>query len=327
MYKQKKNARSMILLLASMLCIGCEYTPLDDTYDDWTIQSVIVDWDYSKIDSIPQSFRIAFYPSDAETRDKMPDDVLLFDVYNKRAVLRNIPVGRYNITAWNTDTEHNIISNITERDSLCAEATAIYTTDDSQKKILDSIYHEQPIYNTPDYMTHCNEDTITVLADKIQHLKLTPDSMTTTITYTIHGINALELASKITLVMDGIAERRYIGKDTETTGTCTIMTECQKDEKNKLIHGSFHVFGIQQRTRADTYTIDNTITLSIWLDDGNRVYIPLDTATINENTETGSNTITIDIPDLNIDLLDYTSSGTFDVSVSDWNNIEQEISW
>lgn len=324
----KVSVKSYILGLCvtSLTMASCEYKLLDDYYypDGGVKQSILLDWDYARIDSVPGSFRVALYPADMETGGKVPEGVILFDVYNNQAILNDVPSGYYNVTAWNTDTEHNIIRNMTDRDNINAGTTTYWAAGANPAGVLDSLYYGQPIYDTPEYMVHANKDLFHVVPDKLdQPMTLTPDSMCVAIDYRIHGIAALHLANEVRAAVNNVTKTRLLAFDNVTRDTCVIMSECLRNPSDSLIHGRFFVYGMEPE---DFLLLPHTMTLFFWMDNKN-VFFPISINKFLKPYSRDDRVIYLDIPDIALDLRKYASSGSFDVSVGDWEDVEEDIEW
>lgn len=321
-----KTHKALFPALAVMLlaAVSCEYKDLDSDmpYYRNTLQ---LDWDFSAIDSIPRSFRIAFYPADTETDSKLTQGYMLFDVYNGTAILSDLPAGTYNITAWNTDTEHNTIGSLGRRESLFAGMTTFYTSVANPSKVLDSLYYGQHIYDTPDYMVHANKERFTVMqdADK-QPLVLAPDSMCVTIKYKVHGINGLSLTRQVRAAINNVTKTRLIAYGNETRDTCVVMTQSMINPKDSTISGSFYLYGMEPQ---DFQLMDHTMTLFFWLNQRN-VYFPIKINTFLQPYTKDDKVIYLEIPDVELDLYKYLESmGSFEIDVNEWEDINIDIKW
>lgn len=309
-----------VLLLST---VSCEYKLLDDEIY-YNNNSVQLEWDYSRVDSIPRSFRVAFYPADAETEMKVYENPLIFDVYNNTAILSNIPGGRYNITAWNTDTEHIMIKDIGDRDKVNATTTTFYTSSADPSTVLDSLYYGQNIYNTPEYITHATKEDFTVVPDvQYQPLTLAPDSMCVAIDYRIHGIAALHLAKQVRAAVNNVTNTRLVTPPLATKDTCVVMSDCLTSVSDSIVHGRFFVFGMEPE---DFQLMEHSMTLFFWLENKN-IFYPIKINKYLRPYRREDNIIYLEIPDIGLDLRKYATSGSFDVNVNEWDEIDREISW
>lgn len=316
----------MALLCTVALCTAsCDYKNLDDEwYADRKNQSIALMWDYGKIDSVPGSFRVSFWPSDEATLAKVPEGLLFYDVYNGLAVLSDLPSGNYKVTAWNTDTEHNIIEDKDNRDGMYATTTAFYTSGANPSNVLDSLYYGQPILDTPDYMVHANKESVTVLPEQQnQPMTLIPDSMCVAVDYRIHGVASLHLASQIRAAMNNVTKKRYLAYGNMTQDTCVVMADCMAGIQDSTVYGRFFVYGMEP---GDFQKMDHTLTLFFWMEEKN-VYFPIQVNTFLKPYTKNDRIIYLDIPNVGLDLRNYVSSGSFEVNVKEWDDIEQDIEW
>lgn len=309
-----------VLLLST---VSCEYKLLDDDID-YNSNSVQLEWDYSRVDSIPRSYRVCFYPADAMTEAKLYENPLIFDVYNNTAILSNIPGGNYNITAWNTDTEHIMIKDIGDREKVNASTTTFYTSSADPSAVLDSLYYGQNIYNTPEYITHATKEDFTVVPDvQYQPLTLAPDSMCVAIDYRIHGIAALHLAKQVRAAVNNVTKTRLVTPPLATKDTCVVMSDCLTSVSDSIVHGRFFVFGMEPE---DFQLMEHSMTLFFWMENKN-IFYPIKINKYLKPYRREDNIIYLDIPDIGLDLRKYAASGSFDVNVNEWDEIDKEISW
>lgn len=311
-------------LLFSLLGLcSCEYKDLDEYVP--VPSSVLLDYSWENVDSMPQTFRVVFYPADEETNQKVTQGYIVYDVFNKQTLLSDFPTGTYNVTLWNTDTEHNVVENFGKRNNLLATAPVLYTALNMPISVLDSIYNGQSIYDTPDYMVHANETMFTVEKDEEnQLLTLHPDSLVVDIEYRIHGVAGLQIAKDVKATLNNIAMKRFIAYDNSTKDTCVVMTNCKFNKEDSLIYGSFYVYGIHP---TDMKNVHHKMILFFWLESKN-IYIPIDITNAMQSYSVDDKKILIDIPNLDIDLRKYVSgSGSFNVDVDSWEDVNIDIPW
>lgn len=325
--KRQIQRITVLLGLMTLLLSSCEYKELDDGFypETWKKQSLSLYWDYSFLDSIPQSFRIALYPADEVTTKKLRQPYLLYDVYNSDAILTNLPDGFYKISAWNTDTEHCIVNNLADREQLNASTTTFYTSGPNPSEVLDSLYHGQPIYDSPEYMVHANREMFHVKSETLnQPLMLKPDSMCVTVDYRIHGIAALHLAKQVRAAVNNVTHKRLIAYERETRDTCVTMTDCLSNPNDSTIHGRFYLYGMEPE---DFQIMDHTMTLFFWLE-GKNIFFPIKINEYLRPYRREDNIIYLDIPDIGLNLRNYAyTTGTFEIDVDDWEDIEMDIPW
>lgn len=322
LFKAIKILPMMAVLMLST--VSCEYKQLDEDvcYESNSIQ---LEWDNSRVDSIPRSYRVVFYPADAGTESKVFGNPLIFDVYNNTAILNDIPTGNYNITAWNTDTEHNIIMDFSARNKVNAGMTTFYVSNRNPQKILDSLYYNQPIYNTPDYMLHANKEMYAVKRNTDhQRLVLETDSMCVTVKYKINGIIGLHLANQVRAAMNNVTKTRFIAYDNATVDTCAVMTESLINPEDSTITGSFYLYGMEPQ---DFQLMDHTMTVFFWLQNRN-IYFPIKINKYLLPYRKEDKVIYLEIPDVKLDLYKYLANmGGWDVDVEEWEDINIDIKW
>ena len=125
----------MAMAIVATMLTACEYKDLENggAYVKKTKFSLLFDW--YKVDSIPQSMRVVFYPHDLS---QYAQGYTVFDVLNRDTIIE-LPSGTYDVTTWNNDTEHVITSTYAKQESTYA-TTGNYSPhgDVNVPKVLDS---------------------------------------------------------------------------------------------------------------------------------------------------------------------------------------------
>ena len=146
-----------MMAISALITAGvssCEYKDLDDGSE---LNAVTIDFDMkSKIDSIPGSMRVAFYPVDALAKANMNKGYTFFDLPQSIwPATVQLPAGIYDVVAWNNDTEHVLTEKYGSQVTLHA-TTPPYNSRGTfdTPNILDSLYNGQRVLDYPDYMVH-----------------------------------------------------------------------------------------------------------------------------------------------------------------------------
>lgn len=315
--------RKAIVMIAGVLVglSSCDYKDLDEP--DYGAPSFTLRYEFDNVDSIPRDFLVVFYPVDENMNIGDSRGYFVREVNKKSAVINGIPAGQYKITTWNKDLYHTRVDINSDRNKTVAYAQQYMTTSDMPVKVLDSIYYGQVIYDVPDYMVHANTEFFELLNWKEdQELVMHPDSMVITIELRLHGIASLGMAKQIKASLNNVAKYRYPAFDNCTEDTCTVLFDCGFSAADSLVYADFNVFGVDP-----TKQLPHLMVLFFWLN-GNNIFLPIDVTDAFLNYIDGKNRLVINIPDLNIDLKDFIpASGTFEINVNGWENVEQEIYW
>ena len=320
----KRISQYKMIIVSVLLIAGlssCEYKPLEEyrEYND-----VIIDFDWNKVESVPNAMRVAFYPLDETGKKNMSKGYTFYDLPKSIwPASIQIPIGLYDVVAWNNDTEHVICDKYNSQQTLYA------TTPEYQPRgtfdtrtVLDSIYNGQKVLDYPDYMVHAIEREIPVSIGNTQKITLTPDSMVITINYKLHGVGGLSWVKQIRGAVNNVAGKRYIAQDNATSDDVAIMFDCQYNAEDSLIYGSFYVFGIEP---TDMRNLSHKMVFFFWMDAG-KIFIPIDVTKIFQECSLNNKEINIEIPSLQIDLRDYISSkSTFDVNIDEWDDLNIDI--
>lgn len=315
--KERSNMKIWIYLIVSLfpLLTSCEYV---DFYEMYERSEVNVVYDWNKVGQKPKAMRLALYPADVLTMDKVKQGYMIYDLYSDGRTI-SLPVGKYLVSTWNTDVNHTIFMNQQTRPKLSVSTTPIKKETDVRPPVLDSIFGNKPILYSPEYLVRDNIELFTVAPDQdSQVLMLHPDSMLSHVDVEITGIKNLSLASKVSAAVGTVPGTGFIADTTKTSNPVVWMFDCSSNADKGQINGSFYSFDLSKSTCG----VPKDLCIFIWTPTGN-IYIPLKIAIPKD--ELDDRFIHIKIK-LNIDLKDYvTKQDGFEVEVDDWTDVEIEI--
>lgn len=310
----------LVLAAATSVLYACEYKKLEEV--SYKPNSILLDFSWEHLDSIPASFRVVFYPEDIQTARSITKGYIVYDVYNTMSVLSNIPEGKYRVTAWNTDLEHTYVEGMTTRNSMAAITTPYASDNGLNINVLDSLNFGRKVMNTSDYLVHANEEMVTVYKGEKQPLTLHPDSMIVAVDCRVRGIKGLNVAKQISATLNNVAKRRYVAFDNLTNDTTAVMFNCKINHTDSIVYSHFNIFDIE----PNGIRKEHKLTLFFWLE-GKNIFIPIDVTNHIQVLNEGR-LVVIDVPDLGIDLREYISgSGVFDISVGEWDDIMIDVPW
>ena len=311
----KKIWKFCIALLLLPLFVSCEYVDFYEMYERSEVNVVYV---WNKVAEQPKAMRLALYPADELTLDKIKQGYMIYDLYSDGQRI-NLPVGKYFVSTWNTDVNHTYFHNEHKRDKVSATTTPILTTTDVHPSVIDSLFGNKPILNAPEYLVRENVELFTVEADKeSQTLILHPDSMLSLVDIEITGIENLSLATKVSAAIGTVPGTGYIADTTQTDNPAVWMFDCLTDADKGKITGSFFSFDLSKAAFASP----EDFCIFIWTASGN-IYIPIKIKIPEE--ELDDRFIHIKIK-LNIDIKDYvTQQDGFEIEVDDWNDVNIDL--
>ena len=316
----KKNNIILGIALAASLC-SCEYKDLDE---DIILETypVTVDFAWENIDSIPRSFRLAVYPADKSTYINK-EKRAVFDVYNKRHTIY-LPVGNYNMVAWNNDGEHIITAGYDEQKTLYATTQKLAAEETFMPKVVDSLKVNRDIRDYPDYLTHYVAENFKVIRTEDGDSNIVvvhPDSMVIRVDVRVNGIGGLTWIKQAKGLITDVAAKRLLSFDKLTEDTCSVMFDCEWKERDSLVYSTFYIFDkLDNLHRVKDFRKEKQqiMYLFFWLDNGN-VYIPINISRYLAKRREEDKLIVIDIPSLGIDLRNYISSDSgFFISIDEW---------
>ena len=311
--------RYTAILAAAMLAVltACEYKSLGDTYEipvD-SKRRITIHYEWDRVDSVPPSMRVVFYPNDPSP---YPRSYQLLDILSRDTTVY-VGMGSYDVVAWNNDCEHVLTpwQQMSQASTVLA-TTAPYSTHGSTTipKVLDSLYNGQKVLDYPDYMVHSVAQPFTVVnSPGEQVLTLTPDSMVVTIHVRLAKIAGLEYCQRIRGSVNNVTEKRYMAYDNKREGIVATIFDAQPCLADSSVNATFWVFGIEPDY--------HTLMTFFWLD-GGQLYLTLDVTDILNDLDLTGSEITIDIPDLDINLEDYIikNGSGFVVDADDWQDVQ-----
>lgn len=310
------------IMVTAVALYSCEYKDLDEDIIQETYP-VSVDFAWDCVDSIPKSFRLVVYPADKSTYINK-ERRAVFDVYNKKHTI-HLPVGHYNMVAWNNDGEHVITAGYDEQKTLYATTQVLASEETFMPKVVDSLKVCRDIRDYPDYLTHYVAEDFSVNRTEngdSNIVMLHPDSMVIRVDVKVNGIGGLTWIKQAKGLINDVAAKKYLSYDKLTEDTCAVMFDCEWTEKDSIVYATFYIFDkLDNLNKVNDYSNERQqyMYLFFWLDNGN-VYIPLNISRFLATRKDDDKLIVIDIPSLGIDLRNYISSGSgFFISIDEWN--------
>lgn len=310
-----------VTFVTAVTLTGCEYKELTEL-DDSSIRpkkKFLVDFDWTKVENIPPSMRVVFWSTDFVLNQS---GFTVFDILNNETELE-LPVGTYNVTAWNNNTEYVVYGVHGNRNSTYATTGSYSPHGNAQiPKVLDSLYNGQKVLDYPDYMVHANEVDFQLVNDgKEQKLILNGDSMVVTVEVKLRGIAGQEWCQNIRGAINNIAGKRLMAFDNATDDAVTIMFDGQTHIADSTVTAKFYVFG---KEPTNINSLPHKMVFFFWLP-GGQVFIPMDVTNTMSKYSREDKYIYIESPELNIDLRKYMKGGGTGmvVDADDWQEGEE----
>lgn len=300
-------------IIATMMTVSCEYKDLGDADD--TIQRIPVQlaFDYSNVDSFPEKMQVMFYRG--ETGSYSRYDIGRAPLSNPETIY--ITPGEYQVVAWNNDAKHVYFQGYDARKNISAK-TPKYNPHNSPglQKIVDSLFNGQEVLDYPDYMVHSFKDTVIIDLQSPKNIILNADSMVVTVDVRIGGIAGLEIVRMVKGAINNVAGRRYMAWPNKATDPVTVLFEARSNAIDSTVTAHFWVFGLEPEELQNT---DHKAALFFWTNRG-KVFVDLDVTDFFRLCGRENSHLTIDIPDLGIDIRDYLPKAGLDVDIDEWDD-------
>lgn len=322
MNDKKGIGRLAMLAMSAAVLTACQYKDLEEPVKT----PFKVEFNHGRVDSIPKSYRVAFYPADEETREYITKGYMLFDV-PPTACMLELPAGKYEVTAFNNDTEHVITDGYGNQMELSAKTPKARPHGiNGTPIIIDSLYGGQTVTDYPDYMTHTVSDSFVLNdGDEDQTLTLTPDSMVVTVEIRAGGIKGLTHVKEIRGSVNNVAGTRLIAHDNITRDTTAVIFNCRANATQNTVRAKLYLFGIEPTAERG---LRHTLIFYFWMEHGTKVYIPVDITALMNKVSADERYVFIDIPDIGVDLEKYdTVKNTFHTEVEDWKDEHVELNF
>ena len=303
----------MMLIATSLAMTACEYKELVDNQEIDTRVPVRITFDWENVDSIPSKMHVMFY------REK-ENGYQRCDVSSGTSTIYITP-GQYNITAWNNDGTHVYFNDYSRREEINA-TTPAFNPQGSQgmQNLLDSLFPGQKVLDYPDYMVHANKLNVKVNDAGQQTIVLKPDSMVVTVDVNIGGIAGLELVRQVKGAIGNVAGRRYMAYENHVTNPSTILFAARSNAADNTVTAQFWVFGLKPEELKDS---EHKAALFFWTTGGN-IFIDIDITELIKKAGKDADCLSIEIPNLDIDLKDYIKNGWI-VDIENWDDVVKPI--
>lgn len=311
-----------LMVLTAMSICSCDFKDVDDSGMGY----VDVDFDFSKVDSVPKSMKVVFYPVGGIALDMIKQGYTTMDwsLNHKRI---SLPNGVYNVTAFSIDGEHVFYTDIDIREKLklitdrfdFGDITRVATPE----SVVDSIYSGSELLYTPNYVVKANENYFYV-NDLVETnpLVMKVDSMTSTVKITITGIEGLQFVSNCSGVLGGLAKYGQPLKDGAATDSTAMGFPVVVNAAEKEIKAEFQVWGIDPvDALGDT---QHKLTLFFWMDDA-KVFVVKDVTEAMKSARFENGIMYVDI-DIDMNVRESVGgSGGFDINLSPWDEENVDI--
>ena len=218
--------------------------------------------------------------------------------------------------AYNNDVEHVIIKGEEDIFNLTAKAEQ-YPTHQLHEYVgvlLDSICEKQPVFAYPDYMVQDVVETFTLHPyNELQTLTIKPDSMISTVTLEVNGIQGLDWVNSIMGTINGTMCQRYIGLENLSDTPAYTLFNATHD--GNTVKAQFNVFDLEKNRTG------YRVTLFFWMDD-KKVFLTLNASEHNISSSNNGKNIRIKV-NANQNLRDFiagNTNGGFNISIEEWDN-------
>ncbi len=244
-----------LYFISLFLLWGCHFKDICPECD--TVNEVLIKFDWSKIDFVPDGMTVLLYDTDGnlvETFSNVPSEGRIVKLKS----------GGYSAACYNNDTEYvqwrnlnniNTLEAYTTETDILADHSRNRSTRTSSYKVTN-----EKLTAMPDML--CGEclwdiDVMTK-DDDVQVILFTPTLLVDVYIYEFTNISNTEHITNIRATLSGLNEGLYIADQQESTESCTMPFSGNVDEtKENTITGTMVNFGF-------TKDKSNLLTLYLW---------------------------------------------------------------
>ncbi len=318
----KRYIHYIIGVFAVAMFTACEHKELCEIHPHVQTVRVVFDWQDAP-DANPEGMCVFFYPAGGGNPQR-------FDFAGTTGGEIQIQVGEYRVLCYNNDTEAVLF-----RGSDKFDTHEGYTREGN---LFESIYgnasqhtprthgtEEQPVVISPDMMWGCTASDVTIL-DKgsvEQVITLYPHEQVCTYTYEVRNIKYLKHVTQVCGSLSGMSGALFFATEALDDKSVTIPFASTSDGVSSIT-GTFYTFGHHEEN-----TDPHHMTFYVWMDDGKKYAYGIDAGdkfNVTEQIHTAPDKRHVHIIIDGLDLPQpIENGGGFDVSVDDWDVIEEDI--
>lgn len=319
----KKIKLFVLMVMTVLFAVSCDFKDIEEA----GMGRLDINFDFSRVDSVPKAVKIFFYPVSGNAVDMIKQGYTTMD-WTPSNTRITLPSGVYNITAFSIDGEHVFYTGETKRETLrlttdsyiFGEATRAAK---SPLEIVDSIYPGQDLKFTPNYVVRANENLFYVDDyQPVQKLTLQADSITTSVRFTIKGVDGLQFVTDCEGVIGGLAlygnpTPGGVAVDSTAMGFPMVVKASENE-----IKADFQVWGIDPANAVGD--MQHKLTIFFWMDDA-KVFVTADVTEEMRNAKFENGVMLVDIQlDMNV-RESVGGSGGFDIELDPWEDIEVDV--
>ncbi len=338
----KRTIHYIIGVFAIAMLTACEHKELCEIHPHVKTVRVVFDWQDAP-DANPEGMCVFFYPVSGGNPQR-------FDFAGTTGGEIQIQVGEYRVLCYNNDTEAVLF-----RGSDKFDTHEGYTREGS---LFESIYgnasqhaprtqgtEEQPVVISPDMMWGCTASDVTISDKGIRYLSLSlaasragdhshtesveqvitlyPHEQVCTYTYEVRNIKYLKHVTQVCGSLSGMSGALSFASE-ELDGRSVTIPFAAASDGVSSITGMFYTFG-----HDEANTDPHHMTFYVWMDDGKKYAYGIDAGekfNVTEQIHTAPDKRHVHIIIDGLDLPQpIENGGGFDVSVDDWDVIEEDI--
>ncbi|MCC8036949.1 MAG: DUF5119 domain-containing protein [Bacteroidales bacterium] len=252
----------LLLLLLLLLYSSCDHKEL--CYDHVHGTKIQLEYDWSAApEAQPRGMCAFFYPDEPE------GEVLRYDFTGRDGGEITVPVGSYQVIAYNNDTEATQFQgwgSLSTHEAFTREGNVL-------EPVLGSGVYQapratgsenEPVVIQPDMVWSATRCHVTVTADT-RVIVLRPEVRVCTYSYEIRHVSNLAYISQCCASLSGLSPTLWMADDIPGDGQATIPFEAISDGES-TITGEFLTFGYDTHYRRE-----NRFLLYVWLSDGQKL--------------------------------------------------------
>ena len=293
----------ILVLITALSLTSCIHKELCYNHNHFTKVKIAFNWKDYDTEYMPNGMRVVFFPVDG-------GESWVFDMAGCDGAIVQLPQNSYNIICYNNDTDGLIFKSEYNYSDYCSTTESILTPDSKHA------------VKTADFLCGASKEGVCLQDLPVGSetvITLYPKRMVCRYRYVVKGIKKLSNIIDIRASLNGMSSSVLLAADYLPQGdsNCLLFGGSVRDDK---ISSSFYTFGYNSQP--------NTFTLYIKAKDGKMHQLECDVTEQILKVERKGHIADVDLLiefDYSVPGGEGGSGAGFDVDVSDWDDVNQDI--